>query len=149
MINKTVNETDIPTSDEIKEETYSTLERWIIFIVIYLVSLILCIVYLFLRTDVKQFSLPIFILCLIYSSFFVMLNVIAMFDLLFSNEIGMVKFFEMVSTYYEVFNLIDKTLGYIIFNILIAFMESGFFTIYKKFFDYFIQIWFSIQKKKQ
>ena len=141
------DETDTSASDEFKGETYSTCERWIIFIVIYVVSLILCIVYLFLRTDVKQFSLPIFVLCLIYSSFFVMLNVIAMFDLMFSSEEGMVKFFEMVSTFYEVFNWVDKMLGYIIFNLMIAMMESGYSPIWKKFFDYWIKIWKSIPKK--
>ena len=88
MINNSINETDAISSDEIIGETYSTLERWIIFIVIYIVSLILCIVFLLLRTDVKQFSLPIFVLCLVYSSFLVMLNVMAMFDLVFSSQKG-------------------------------------------------------------
>ena len=47
MSNKPIDETDVPASDEIPGETYSTLERWIILIVIYVVSLILCIIYLF------------------------------------------------------------------------------------------------------
>ena len=64
MNNNPGDETDVPASDEIKGEIYSTTERWIIFIVIYVVSLILCIIYLFLRIDVKQFSFPIFLLCL-------------------------------------------------------------------------------------
>ena len=147
MNNQSFNETDTTTSDEINVDTYSTGERWIIFIVIYIVSLILCIVYLFLRTDYKQFSLPIFILCLIYSSFFVMLNVMAMFDLIFSNEKGMIKFFEMVSIFYEIFNWIDKILGYVVFNLLIGMMESGYFSMGKKFFYYLIKIWKSIPKK--
>ena len=147
MSNKPVDETDTSTLDEIRGETYSTLERWIIFIVIYAVSLILCIVFLFLRTDVKQFSVPIFILCLIYSSFFVMLNVMTLFDLMFSSEEGMIKFFEMVSIYYQVFNWIDKALGYVVFNLLIAMMESGYSPIWKKFLDYWIRIGKSIPKK--
>ena len=114
MINNSINETDASSSDDIIGETYSTYERWIIFIVIYVISLIICIVFLFLRIDVKQFSLPLFVLCLIFSSFFVMLNVMAMFDLLFSNDKGMIKFLKMVSTFYEVFNIVDKTLGYVI-----------------------------------
>ena len=141
MPNKSVTETDVS-----KGEIYSTSERWIIFIVIYVVSLIICIVYIFCRTDIKQFSLPIFVLCLIYSSFFVMLNVITMFDLTFCNSEGMAKFFEMISIYYEVFNWLDKVLGYIIFNLMIAMMQSGYFPIWKKFVDYWIKIWHSIPK---
>ena len=148
MNNNLENETDSTSSDKIKGETYNTSERWVIFIVIYVVSLIICIIYLFFRTDVKQFSFGIFVLCLLYSSLFVMLNVISMFDLLFSSEKGMVKFFKMVSTFYEVFNWVDKILGYIIFNILIAMMESGYSQIWLKFFDHWIKIWKSIPKKK-
>ena len=125
-------------------ETFSTTERWVIFIVIYVVSLIICMIYLFLRIDIKQFSFPIFVLCLIYSSLFVMLNVISMFDLMFSHEKGMVKFFDMVSTFYEIFNWVDKILGYVIFNLLIAMMESGYSKMWKKFFDYWIRICKSI-----
>ena len=146
MSNKPLDETDIPASDEIPGETYSTLERWIILIVIYVISLILCIIYLFLRVDVKQFSLPIFILCLIYSSLFVMLNEMTLLDLVFSNEVGMVKFFDMVSIYYKVFNWVDKICGYVIFNLLIAMKESGYFPLWKKFFDYWIRICKSIPK---
>jgi len=148
MNNIPEGETDAAASDKIKGETYSTTERWIIFIVIYVVSLIICIVYLFLRIDVKQFSLPIFILCLIYSSLFVMLNVISMFDFMFSNQVGMEKFFEMVSIFYQIFNWVDKILGYIVFNLLIAMLESGYYPIWKKFFDYWIKIWKIIPKKK-
>ena len=108
MENKTTEETDIPSSDEIKGETYSIAERWIILIAIYVFSLVICIIYLLRRIDVKQFSFPIFLLCLIYSSLFVMLNAMSMYDLLFSNEVGMEKFFEMVSTFYKVFNWTEK-----------------------------------------
>ena len=76
MNNNPVNETD-KTSVEIKGELYSRTERWIILIVIYIVTLILCILYLCCRIDTKQLSFPLFVLCLIYSSFFVMLNVIS------------------------------------------------------------------------
>ena len=47
MSNKPLDGTDVPASDEIIGEIYSTLERSIIFIVIYVVSLILCSIYLF------------------------------------------------------------------------------------------------------
>ena len=101
MNNNPIDETEVPASDEIKGEIYSTVERWIILIVMYVISLIICIVYLFKRIDAKQFSWPMFILCLIYSSFFVTLNAISVFDIAVSNEVGIKKFFEMVSIYYK------------------------------------------------
>ena len=124
MNNNTLNETD-GASDEIKGETYSITERWIILLVIYTVSLILCILYMRHRIDYKQFSLPL----------------LSMLDLGFSSEVGMVKFVNMISIYYEIFNWIDKILGFIIFNLLIAILESGYYSIWKKFFDYWIRIW--------
>jgi len=138
MNNNQIDETEVPASDEIKGEIYSTVERWIILIVMYVISLIICIVYLFKRIDAKQFSWPIFILCLIYSSFFVTLNAISVFDIAVNNEVGMKKFFEMVSIYYKIFNWVDKALGYVVFNLLIAIMESGYSLFCKKFFDYWI-----------
>ena len=62
----------------------------------------------------------------------------AIFDLAFSNEVGMVKFFDMVSIFYKMFNWIDKICGHVIFNLLIAMIESGYFPIWKKLFDYWI-----------
>ena len=53
MNNNPTDENDVPASDEIKDEIYSTVERWIILIVMYVISLIICIVYLFLRIDAK------------------------------------------------------------------------------------------------
>ena len=139
MNNNTLNETD-GASDEIKGETYSITERWIILLVIYIVSLILCIIYMCFRIDAKQFSFSLFVLCLIYSSFFVMLNVISLFDLLYSNEVGMVKFVNMISIYYDNFEKLDKILGFLIFNIVIDILESGYYSIWKKFFDCLIRI---------
>ena len=56
-----------------------------------------------------------------------MLNVMTMLDLSFSNLAGMEKFFEFVSIFYKVFNWVDKMLGYVIFNLLIAMLESGYY----------------------
>jgi len=119
MENKsTEEEADILASDRIKGEF----------------SLVICIVYLFWRIDVKKFTFTIFLLCLIYSSLFVMLNAMTMFDILFNKEAGMEKFFEMVSIFYQIFNLVDKILGYIVFNLLIAIMESGYSIFCYKYF---------------
>ena len=144
MSNKPLDETDVPASDEVSGEIYSTKETWIIFIVIYAVSLIICVIYLFFRIDVKQFSFLIFALCSLYSSFFVMLNEMALFDLFFSHDVRMVKFYDKVSIFYKVFNWVDKICGYIIFNLLIAMMESGYSPIWKKFIDYWYRIGKSI-----
>ena len=135
MSNTPLDETDIPASDEISCETYSTTEIWIIFAVIYAVSLIICIIYLVYRVDVKQFSFLIFVICLIYSSFFIMLNEMAMLDLFFSHEVGMVQFIDMISKFYKVFNYVDKVCGFFIFNVLISMMESGYSSYLKKFCD--------------
>ena len=147
MNNNPGDKTDAAASDEIMDETLSTTESWVIFIVVYVVSLIICIIYLFRRIDVKQFSISIYLLCLIYSSLFVMLKVMTMLDLSFSNKEGMEKFFELLSIFYKVFNWVDKILGYVIFNLLIAMLESGYYPMWKKFFDYWIKIWKIIPKK--
>ena len=70
-----------------------------------------------------------------------------MFDLIFSHEERYEKFFKMVSNFYQVFNWVDKILGYIVFNLLIAMMESGYYSKSLKLFDYWIKIWKSIPKK--
>jgi len=59
MDNNPGDKTDVAASDEIKDETFSTTESWVIFLVIYVFSLILCFLYLFFRIDVKQFSISI------------------------------------------------------------------------------------------
>jgi len=146
MSNTPLDETDIPASDEISGETYSTTEIWIIFAVIYAVSLIICIIYLVYRVDVKQFSFLIFVICLIYSSFFIMLNEMAMLDLFFSHEVGMVQFIDMISKFYKVFNYVDKVCGFFIFNVLISMMESGYSSYLKKFCDYWCRIGKKIPK---
>ena len=136
------------TSTELIEEKYSLGQRWLILVIIYVISLIICIIFLFLRTDVKQFSLPIFILCLIYSSFFVLLNVIAMFDLLFSNDAGFTKLLNMIEKYYNIYDYIDKCFGFVLFNIIIKVMESGFYFWLKRIFDYFVRIGRKLTKAK-
>ena len=103
MNNNPVDEADV-VSDEIKGEIYSITERLIILIVIFIIGLILCIIYLCRRIDIKQFSCLYFFICLIYSSMFIMLNVITMFDLVYSNEVRMTKFLDMISIYYKIFN---------------------------------------------
>ena len=62
-------------------EIYSTGQRVAVFSVIFLVSFIGCLIYLYFRIDSKKTSYAILILSLIYSTCFVFLNIIAMFHL--------------------------------------------------------------------
>ena len=67
-------------------EIYSTTERAIIFTIIYAVSFIVSLIFLYRRVDYKKTSLIIFILCWIYFSLFVSLNIIGMFDLFYGGK---------------------------------------------------------------
>lgn len=95
-------------------EIYSSKQRAIIFSVIFVVSFLISLIYLYLRVDYRKTSLIIFMLCVIYTSFFVALNIISMFDL----STG-----------------VDKVLGFILFNEIIYYLESGHFSKIKKIFD--------------
>ena len=126
-----------------KEEIYSLGERILIFLVLFVGSLIISLIYLFCRVDFKQTYCFWFIICVIYASCFVFLNVIAMFDLVFNNIEGFEKFFKTITTYYIVFNWIDKVLGLFVINVIslfdyvVSYMESGYYSWYKKLFDFF------------
>ena len=62
-------------------EIYSTGQRVAVFSIIFLVSFIGCLIYLYFLIDSKKTSCAILILSLIYSTCFVFLNIIAMFHL--------------------------------------------------------------------
>jgi hypothetical protein len=66
---------------------------------------------------------------------FVFLLIIAMFDLVFNNQKGFKKFSKVILKYYEIFDYIDKFLGYILFPIIIYYLESGHFTIFRRIVD--------------
>ena len=104
----------------------------------YYMSLILCIIYLCFRTDGKQFS---FVLCLVYSSLFVMLNIMSMFDLIFS-KIWKSKIIEIINktfiaiailviliVYRKRFDLGNNPFDYfsIILDVFTIFTNIGFF----------------------
>ena len=75
-----------------------------------------------------------------------MLNEMAMLDLFFSHEVGMVQFIDMISKFYKVFNYVYKVCGFFIFNVLISMMESGYSSYFKKFCDYWCRILKKIPK---
>ena len=127
-------------------EFYSSKERLTIFLVLYAVALIISFIYLFRSVDRKQISIIIFIISLIYASAFVYLNFLAVFDLIYTTEKGFEKFLNTISIFYKIFSWIDKALGFILFNILICYLESGYYEINKKILDIFIRIYNSIKK---
>ena len=128
-------------------EIYSAKERLIIFLVLLEVALVTSFVYLFFRVDYKQMNIAIFIISLLYATTFVFLNLIAVFDLIFADEEGFAKLLKLFSRFYKIFTWIDKALGFVIFNILIAYLESGYHQIYLKLADMFIRIYNNKKKR--
>ena len=109
-------------------EIYSLKERILIFSTIYAVSLVASIIYFCLHVGPKNISVLIFIPCLIYASFFFFLNIIAMYDLVFTNTKGCEKFGKTISKFYFISSLVDKLLRHLpLFDITISYMESGHF----------------------
>ena len=128
------------------EEIYTLAERWIIFTTIYILCLVATIAFLCCRIKIKKNNIIVFIICVIYSSLFAFLNVIAVFDLFMNNIKGFEKLMNMIEKYYEIFNLADKIFGYIIFNILIYYMESGWYWPPLKVLDIIIRFVCSFKK---
>ena len=58
-----------------------------------------------------------------------------MFDLSTGNGEKYIKFSKFISDFYSAFNIVDKVLGFILFNEIIYYLESGHFSKIKKFFD--------------
>ena len=120
-------------------EIYTSGERALIFCLIFGISFIASFIFLCRRVDFKKISLIIFILCLIYSSCFFFLNVIAMFDLFLSHYNQLEVFSKTISKFYFIFNLIDKILGFVVINAYISYIESGHYNIFKKLIDFIIR----------
>jgi len=92
-------------------------------------------IYLFMKVDYKKTKLVIFCICVIYTSFFVALNIISVFDFSSGNGDKYVKFSKFISDFYTSFNIVDKILGLLIFNEIIYYLESGHFYPIKKLLD--------------
>ena len=116
-------------------DIYSVGERVVIYIVIAIVAIVLSLVYLFCRINRKKVSCFIFVLCFLYFALFIFLNFISMFDLVFNNQKGFENFSKVISKFYEVFDYIDKALGFLIFPLIIYYLESGYYTIPRKILD--------------
>ena len=116
-------------------DIYSVGERVVIYIVIAITAIVLSLVYLFCRINRKKVSCFIFVLCFLYFALFIFLNFISMFDLVFNNQKGFENFSKVISKFYEVFDYIDKALGFLIFPLIIYYLESGYYTIPRKILD--------------
>ena len=116
-------------------EVYSSKERAIIFSVIFIASFIIALIYLYMKVDYKRTKLVIFALCVIYTSFFVALNIISVFDFTSGNGEKYVKFSKFIRDFYTSFYYVDKFFGIIVFHELIYYFESGQFSLIKKLLD--------------
>ena len=124
-------------------------ETWTLIFTVYGVSLIITILFLFYYVDRKIISYTILGMCLIYFSLFVFLNIIVMFDITFSNKKAYKLLFNIITNFYLIFSLVSKILGLLIFPILINYFESGYFTLWKKFIDLFVRLYYKIMKYKK
>ena len=106
-------------------EIYSVGERALVFVIIAITSIVVSLTYLICRVDRRKVSWYIFIICLVHSSLFIFLNIISMFDLVFSNEKGFKNFSKFISIFYTIFDYIDKATGFLIYPWLICYLESG------------------------
>ena len=116
-------------------EIYTSNERILIFSVTYGVSLIASAIFLYSRVDCKNISIILFILCVLYVSFFFFLVIIATFDLVFTISKGFEKLGKNISKFYEIFSLVDKIIGNILLYFIISFMESGYFNCFLRVID--------------
>ena len=116
-------------------EIYTNGEIALIYTIIAIFSITISLIYLCLRINKNKLSCFIFILCFIYASLFVFLEIIAIFDLVYNNHKGFKKFSTVILKYYEIFDYIDKTFGFILFPIIIYYLESGHFTIFRRIVD--------------
>lgn len=119
---------------------YTNEEIWIIISVIYVFSLIASIIYLLYYIDCKKINIVLLIICIIYMSFFFFLNLIAALDLFFSNEKGFSNLMNIITKFYSNFNLISIIIGLFLLNVLIYYLESGYFTFYKRILDFIINL---------
>ena len=120
-------------------ELYTSGERALTFSLIFGICFIISFIFLCRRVNCKKISLIIFVLCLIYSSSFFFLDVIAMLDLFLSASISYEKFTDNISTFYFIFDLTDKIFGFVLINVYISYKESGHYNIFRKLIDFIVR----------
>lgn len=129
-------------------DEYSSKEIWLFITFIYIISLVISIIYLLYYIDRHQISFLILIICIIYSSLFIFLNIIVIFDLIYNNEDGFEKLFNIITNFYLIFSLATKVLGLVIFTLWINYLESGYYKIYKRLLDIVFRYYNKIKKIK-
>ena len=132
--------------DKEDEEEYSTGTQVGLIIGLYILSLAISIGYNIRHVSFTRTSKIIFILSALYASFFVYLNIMAIFDLFFNNRTGFKKLFKFLKRFYFGFGIVDIALGFFLFNVLIYYLESGFYSKWKKFTDGVRRFIYSILK---
>ena len=127
-------------------KVYSLAETAVIISVIYIISLIVSMIYICYHVELKRAKCFVFIVCLIYASLFVFLNLISIFDMILNNEEGFEKLFKFIKNFYKVFTWIDKVFGLQIlifslgvFDFYVYIRESGYHSKCKRFFDIIIR----------
>ena len=133
-------------SDKKDEEEYSTGTQVGLIIGLYILSLAISIGYNIRHVSFTRTSKIIFILSALYASFFVYLNIMAIFDLFFNNRTGFKKLFKFLKRFYFGFGIVDIALGFFLFNVLIYYLESGFYSKWKRFTDGVRRFIYSILK---
>lgn len=113
---------------------------------LYAFSLIVSIIFLFYHLNRQKASWIIFVLSVVYASLFVFLNIIAIFDLFFNNREEFDRLFKFLIKFYFGLNIVDIALGFFLFNILIYYLESGYYSKCKKLSDGIIRFFYSIKK---
>ena len=119
---------------------YTNEEIWIIISVIYIISLIASIIYFLYYIDCKKINIVLLIICIIYMSFFFFLNLIAALDLSFCKDKGFSNLMNVITKFYSNFNLISYIISLFLLNVIIFYLESGYFTFYKRILDLIFRI---------
>ena len=128
------------------DDYYSNEEIWIIISVIFIISLIGSTIYFLYYIDCKKTNIVLLIISILYLSLFFFLNIIATLDLVFNNEKGFNNMMNVITKFYSNFNLISNIAGFFLFNIVLYYLESGYFSIYKRSLDYFLRYWKKLKK---
>ena len=113
---------------------------------IFAFSVIISIIFLFYHVSRQNASWIIFVLSVTYASLFVFLNIMAIFDLFFNSKDECKKIFSFLKKFYFGFNIVDIALGFFLFNILIYYLESGYYSKIKRLLDGVIRYFSSIKK---
>ena len=119
---------------------YTNEEIWIIISVIYIISLIASIIYFLYYIDCKKINIVLLIICIIYMSLFFFLNLIAALDLVFCKDKGFSNLMNVITKFYSNFNLISYIISLFLLNVIIFYLESGYFTFYKRILDLIFRI---------